>query len=461
MHIKFLILPGTLVLWAVSSWAGNLTIDEREIDFGEKYQFAVVERDIRVWNHSSETIKFDDVKPSKIGATLAFDQRTLAPYASEIAHLKLPLLDNKGYVSTRLEFDTEEGGKTEKYSVLVRGYLDSVLDDVESGVDFGVVDIEAASAEKSFRLASAKYPGLRITRIVESAAFLDTHLGQNSGELLLRPKRVNVLGFRKGVIKVAIDTPEQPQVWVPVLMDIHGNVVPDQNPLSLGVQRPGTLRPTRLQLSSRDGKAFHVGKVSTDETARVTVEETPCLPKARDDCRAYMVMNKKDRPQGQVVGKIGFELPDSHQVLNIDLAGVFLADSTKVHPLNAPAQSEGGDRQTTVAPKTDLSAAITKAIGEQPQVEAPGSGPLLKWQVANEGGIYGYAIYRSDSENGRFSRVNDKIVSAGNLGDNITASYQWRDTGADKGKGYWYYITTFYNSGKKVQLTSPQKVVAK
>jgi hypothetical protein len=108
-----------------------------------------------------------------------------------------------------------------------------------------------------------------------------------------------------------------------------------------------------------------------------------------------------------------------------------------------------------------LASSIKKRIDEASQQEAPGSGPLLKWQIANEAGIYGYAIYRGNSADGPFARVNDTIVKAENAGDNTTASYQWRDTTAQKGREYWYYITIFNNNGKKTSLTGPQKVRAK
>jgi len=104
---------------------------------------------------------------------------------------------------------------------------------------------------------------------------------------------------------------------------------------------------------------------------------------------------------------------------------------------------------------------LKNAVAEQPQEAAPGTGPLLKWQVENEIGMYGYAVYRSDREDGKFIRVNGTIIAAANHGDNVKASYQWRDNTAVKGKEYWYRITIFYNDGRKVPLTGPQKVVAK
>jgi len=75
--------------------------------------------------------------------------------------------------------------------------------------------------------------------------------------------------------------------------------------------------------------------------------------------------------------------------------------------------------------------------------------------------MYGYAIYRGDAVDGPFTRLNESIVKAHNEGDGATASYQWRDTSASKGKEYWYYITIFNSNGTKRQLTGPQKVTAR
>jgi hypothetical protein len=129
--------------------------------------------------------------------------------------------------------------------------------------------------------------------------------------------------------------------------------------------------------------------------------------------------------------------------------------------LNDLLESGKSSKQSRVTPDFDLSKSLKNATTDHLDDSPNGSGPLLKWQVANESGIYGYAIYRGATSDGQFDRVNKAIVKAGNGGDGVTATYQWRDTSAVKGHEYWYYITIFNSNGSKTQLTGPQKVVAK
>jgi hypothetical protein len=241
-------------------------------------------------------------------------------------------------------------------------------------------------------------------------------------------------------------------------MDVHGNVVPDQSPIDLGLQRPGTRIPLRLQLTSRDGAKFRTGPVTIEGIAQISTAEAPCLPKPRDDCHAYLVTIKDNQPFGRIQGSLNIPLPDTGQVLHDPVTGTYLSDATKIHSLNEMFDS--GKTTTQSQSSTDLSKSL-KSATEREDAPPPGTGPLLKWRVANEAGIYGYAIYRGDAVDGRYERVNTPIVKAHNEGDGVTASYQWRDTRTTKGKEYFYYITIFNNNGSKTQLTGPQKVTAK
>ena len=159
-----------------------------------------------------------------------------------------------------------------------------------------------------------------------------------------------------------------------------------------------------------------------------------------------------------------FLLAGTAKKIAVDTGGLMLDDATEVQPLEKMLKKNGNESGTS---QVDTSKGLAQSLQQPFMVTTkarqplPGSGPLLKWQVGNESAIYGYAIYRASSPNGNFDRINQEIVLAKNQGDNVTSSYQYRDNTAQSGKEYWYYITIFYNSGKKVQLTGPQRVVAK
>jgi hypothetical protein len=441
--------------------AGGLSWDEAFADFGERYQFTDVEHDFQVWNRTSAAIALRPSSSSIKDVSVSFDKNTLEPGTSATVHVRFALQDRVGKSVARIPIEAEEEGKKEHYELVLRGYVESIFDDSRPGIDFGVVDSTSAPVERSVKLSSFESPDFRIARIIESPEFVSARLGADGRELFVKPKRLDHLGYNKGSIKVALESSEQREAAIAILMDIHGDVVPDQNPLGFEVQRPGMLRPVRLQLASRKGKAFRVGKVQVDEAAHATAEATTCLPKARPDCVAYLVTLKKDHPFGQLSGGISFELPDTRETLTVNLGGIFISDDLKVQSLDRPAATSGSDSESRGGQVNDLGQAIKQTMDRDSAAAPAGSGPLLRWQVENEGGIYGYAIYRSEKEDGRVVRVNKTLIAADNKGDNTVASHQWRDTSATTGKEYWYFVVTFYTDGRKVRLTSPQKVVAK
>ena len=438
-----------------SAIAGNLTVDENEIDFGEKFQFTEIAHDVKVWNNSKSVIVFVDQKASD---AIKFDRLTLNPKESTTIHLTVPLANHVGYFGRRIVLTTEESGKVETYPILIKGFVHTVIDDIDPGVDFGVIDLKAPKVEKVLSLSSEEAPKLRVVKVLEAPEFVDARVDESHNQVVLTSRETSQLGIRKGVLKIIIDTPQQREVWANVLMDIHGNVVPDQNPLAFGVQRPSTARPVRLQLHSRDHTAFSIEKFSVDPVSGADIKPADCLPKSSEDCHAFVLELDKDRPQGQVSGSITIELAESRKKINVLLAGLFLSEDTKIRSLD---DLKSDSARSVSSSSINLSSAISKVVDKEANLPPPGNGPVLKWNVANESGMFGYAIYRSHAVNGSFSRINDEIVKARNEGDNSEAAYQYRDSSAEPGKEYWYYITIFYNSGKKVQLTGPQKVVAK
>ena len=92
--------------------------------------------------------------------------------------------------------------------------------------------------------------------------------------------------------------------------------------------------------------------------------------------------------------------------------------------------------------------------------EPPGKGPLLKWTVAQQGNVYGYQIFRGDSPVGTFTLLNSQIIHVVDNG-NGPVKYQWRDTTAEKGRAYWYYIAILYKNGTRQSLSGAQKAIGK
>lgn len=444
-----------LLLLAKSASAQLLNIDERVIDFGERYQYDTLVRDVRVWNYTKQDLVLK-ARPSTM-TSLTIDHEKLPPGESTLLHVTAPLEDRVGAITFRVGFDASSGDKVEHNEIVLRGYIDSVLNDPKPIVNFGVVSATGPVPEKIFEPFSSADPNLRITKVIEAPSSLNVRIEDNGRKLAIKPANFETLGYRKSQIKFALDATRQREASAVVFLDARGDVVPDRNPVDLGVQREGSVSKARLQLSSLSHAKFAVGKIDVD-LAKIDVEEADCLPKKTDDCHAFILTINPQQPHGQIAGTLKIELPTTHQEMLVKLNGLFIAKDALIQSLNE-TNSQSGQSQAKLG--TDLTKALQAVTNPETEVTPAGEGPLLKWKVANEAGIYGYAIFRSESEGGKFDRVNSQMVKAKNQGDDSEAAYQYRDNSAVAGKAYWYYITIFYNSGKKIQLTTPQRIVAK
>jgi hypothetical protein len=159
---------------------------------------------------------------------------------------------------------------------------------------------------------------------------------------------------------------------------------------------------------------------------------------------------------------VDVELPGFGRTLPIELVGMLLDPKTKIHKMedlvNQSAQGSGGMSTGSATP--DIGNAIRSTL-RQDDPPPPGNGPLLRWAVAHQASIHGYAIYRASSETGPFVRVSKDVIEVVEDDADKTGRYQWRDNTAESGKTYWYRIGVLNRDGSKKDLTAAQKVVAK
>jgi hypothetical protein len=83
-----------------------------------------------------------------------------------------------------------------------------------------------------------------------------------------------------------------------------------------------------------------------------------------------------------------------------------------------------------------------------------------RWTTASESNTFGYDVYRSDSEKGKFVRITKKPI-LGNGTTSETHSYQFVDDTIDPCKEYWYYVEEITTAGERVKFTSVFKAKAK
>ena len=76
----------------------------------------------------------------------------------------------------------------------------------------------------------------------------------------------------------------------------------------------------------------------------------------------------------------------------------------------------------------------------------------LRWSTATETDNFGYDVYRGESEDGPFKRLNpDPIPGAGTTDE--PSSYEFIDDDIDPYKTYWYYLESISLSGVKERFT--------
>ncbi|MEP6483007.1 MAG: hypothetical protein ABJB01_01070 [Rudaea sp.] len=451
------------LLTMVSPFACNarsLAIDESDINFGEKYQFDSIQKEVKIWNTSDQLVDHLVIRKlvGRGDAELSSEKIQVGQYAT--LRIRVPLEQSVGLTSSRFLLQSIENGASERYAIRVHGYVNSVLEDSNPSVDFGVVKIGAATPDIKVGLIGVERKDIKARRIIEAPDFVSAQIIDNGRVVSLKPVDSTLLGLVSGNVKLALDSDEQRETWIHVSMDFHGDIVPDQNPIEFNLQRPNQRQAIRLEFTSNHGDHFELGPVRLKDV-KVDVLPEKCISHRVISCKAYQLTLSKEQPIGQIFGQIFFPISGTKKEISVGVAGLMIGDATEVQPLNKLIDKNAKSSASQSISAPSIAQSIQDAVKKVDDLVPPGRGPLLKWQVGNELAIYGYAIYRSSASNGNYERINPTILVAKNEGDNVTSAYQYRDVSAVPGKEYWYYITIFYNSGKKVQLTGPQKVVAK
>jgi len=430
-------------------------------DAGEHYQFESISCSIEL-NNTGDT----PIKVSKGEAKFPWDgidTGTIIVPAKGVAYInaKVDLRNDEGATRRAFRFATDEPRQDYRGSE-VRAMVLSVLDQAKPTIDFGVVKPEQKLPESSITLSSREVKDFRITGIVSKPDWLDVTLDKDGRTVRAKLRSTAPWGLihHDQFIKLTINAPQQPQAWVAIEANVLGDVVPDGNPFQLGLMRTDGKHEFLVRVSSRSGKDFKIGKLDL-KNVKGTAKAEPCVPAAKG-CALVRLAVANDQPTGKVEGMLEVQLPDYKRTLPIELVGMLLTPETKIHDMEElMKQSEQGAQSKASTPGVpDLGKAIANTV-KQEEPPPPGEGPLLRWSVAHQDPIYGYAIYRADSENGPFLRVNKDVIRVVDDSADKSGSYQWRDNSAESGKTYWYQIGILNRNGSKKDLTGAQKVVAK
>ncbi len=84
----------------------------------------------------------------------------------------------------------------------------------------------------------------------------------------------------------------------------------------------------------------------------------------------------------------------------------------------------------------------------------------VKWATASEVDNFGYDVYRSQSEEGPFERLNPEVIEGAGTTDEPTR-YRYVDDTIDPHTTYYYYVESISMSGVRERFTPIAKVPPK
>ena len=84
----------------------------------------------------------------------------------------------------------------------------------------------------------------------------------------------------------------------------------------------------------------------------------------------------------------------------------------------------------------------------------------IGWRLQSQENVYGFNVYRAESEDGPWKKANDDIIP-GHDTTSTPHTYEFFDTGLTIGKKYYYYIEEVTFDGQQNRISPVQSAVAK
>jgi hypothetical protein len=428
-----------------------------EANLPDSYQFAVQQAEVTLENSLDTPLRIDAVGDDRQLVKL-IAPLTIPPHAHGAVQLSLDVPNDLGIKVYRAEL-LGSGGKPAATAIL-HTFVQSAFDPDRPVINFAVV-ARGVTAQKTIVLSTLEAANFNLSKIIEAPSWLDAEIGPDRKSVTAKLKQERPLGLVDGFIKVETDLKRQQQVWILAKMDSRGLVVPNQNPVDFARVRQGLGGEQTVRLEETSQRPFTVEGVSIEGT-QIAASVEPCVPDLVW-CKGLRLSVDKNIPTGQIFGRAHVRIAGQKTDLPIELRGLVIPANLKIIDLNDPAQAAAYAPSSAPAKvDTELQKAVAKASRSKGEATANAeakTGCTLHWVLEKDSGVYGYAVYRSDSESGPFIRVNSDLVKSDSTGEG--GKYAWHDGTAVTGHTYWYYIGMVLQNGTKSQLTGPQKAVAK
>lgn len=435
-----------------------------ECDFGEVYPGKAAECLVEFSNPGDNAVRLHKIS-GMFGNKSDVENLEIPAHGTKQVRWLLDIDTQYGTVGHYLKFYIE--GDERPHYGKSHGFVANIIEQNKPLLDLGAVDIaEATRVPSQIRFSSNDVPSFRMTKVLSAPDYLDIKIGDDRRSVDVAVKDGAPWGAHDDYVKIAIDAPQQPLLSFQVKSLVQGDVVASSNPFAFGLLRTGANNEIAIRLERRSGGSLALGKMTLAGIVG-KVKESSCVPTAKN-CRLVKLSISDNQPRlGKLSGELRVDLPQDKRVLPIQLWGALVKKEVVIRDLDkefaAAAEktkdAPADERQSPAVGGQKLTD-VLRRVSRNSDTPPEGKGPLIRWQVAHETGLYGYNIYRADSADGPFKRVNADVVKVMSE-DGSGAAYMWRDQSAVAGNTYWYYVATVAHSGEKKKLSDAAKVVAK
>jgi hypothetical protein len=435
--------------------ADLMSVSGGDVDVGITFPNATIDAVATLSNLSAKPVSVDRIVPRWAGtdADVGFVKATLAPSGTMDVSFKIRNRDNVGRFS-HVFFVYSDGSSEPIGKIAIRGFTDWIIDPESVSVDVELLNYKE-SVERTFRPKSRPGETVLLTRISGRNKWFNAEIVQGGKELQIKSIKGMPWGKFDEQIVVDTDNMQQKKVTFHVKGEVRGAIVPNMATIDFGVIREGVPAEQTVRLEDESGKKVTIGKIEvTGALASASIVD--CIP-AAVSCKLLKLKLDQQSMGRAPRGVVSISFPEYGAKLPLVFGGALIGKDTVVRDL--AKEVEASSHSSAGISSALRAATIASAPLEMP--EPNGRGPLLKWEMANEARIFGYEIYRSDSEAGPFGRANNSILPRLSSDPAIPSIYRWRDSSAEPGKQYWYYIGVVYLNGKKETLNTPQMVIAK
>lgn len=86
-------------------------------------------------------------------------------------------------------------------------------------------------------------------------------------------------------------------------------------------------------------------------------------------------------------------------------------------------------------------------------------GLLITWTTGNELDIIGFNLYRADSADGAYVKINAQLIQ-GSADNVVGGAYSYLDTQVEKGRPYYYKLERIHRLGLTLPLEGPLELHA-